>query len=202
MIFSQKITERGKPDPSECMSFLTARNLVSRIHRICFWPSRVFGSSSDHIRAFCAALSRWPKRPKTVGTRLFRWTKGNAGSGEENDSKCRQDRSGRPARVVKPWGGGGFSIVFRGHIEWKFISHFTKKNLANEVYYESQFKSERVYFTWKKTLKAQIPFTTHWHFAMFALINCSSWKELSVDKNNMTRLWARIGSVLKFISLW
>ena len=26
----------------------------------------------------------------------------------------------------------------------------------------------------KKRLKAQIPFTTHWHFAVFALINCSS----------------------------
>ena len=35
--------------------------------------------------------------------------KGNAGSGEENDSKCRQDPSGRPARVVKRWGGGGGS---------------------------------------------------------------------------------------------
>ena len=159
MIFSQKITERGKPDPSECMSFLTARNLVSRIHRICFWPSRVFGSSSDRIRAFWTALSRWPKSPKTLGTRLaalivlvrspFRWTR-DAGSGEENDSKCRQDPSGRPARVVKRWGGGGFSIICRGHIGWKFISHFKKNNLAKEVHYESQFKSERVYFTRKK----------------------------------------------------
>ena len=71
-------------------------------------------------------------------------------------------------------GGGGLHHPFRGHIEWKFISHFTKNNLANEVHYESQFKSERVYVTRKKRLKAQIPFTTHWHFAMFALINCSS----------------------------
>ena len=39
--------------------------------------------------------------------------KGNAGSGEEKDSKCRQDPSGRPARVVKRWGGcvGGISII-------------------------------------------------------------------------------------------
>ena len=128
MIFSQKITERGKPDPSECMSFLTAHNLVSRIQRICFWPSRVFGSYSDHIRAFWAALSRWPKSPKTVGTRLFRWTKGNAGSGEENDSKCRQDRSGRPARVVKPWGGGGvLHRLSRSHRMKIYFPFYEKK---------------------------------------------------------------------------
>ena len=47
-------------------------------------------------------------------------------------------------------GGGGLHHPFRGHIEWKFISHFTKNNLANEVHYESQFNSERVYFTRKK----------------------------------------------------
>ena len=90
--------------------------------------------------------------------------KGNAGSGVENDSKCRQDPSGRPARVVKRWGGGGVSIIFRGHIEWKFISHFTKNNLANEVHYETQFKSERVYFTRKK--KAESPNTLYYALAL------------------------------------
>ena len=169
MMFSQKITERGKPDPSECMSFLTARNLVSRIHRICFWPSRVFGSSSGHLRiVFGLFGQRYPADQKArrlwvrdwlcsnwsilgdpgIGQITVPMDKGNAGSGEEKDSKCRQDPSGRPARVVKRW--GGLHHPFRGHIEWKFISHFTKNNLANEVHYESQFKSERVYFTRKK----------------------------------------------------
>ena len=185
MIFSQKITERGKPDPSECMSFLTARNLVSRIHRICL-PCRVFGSSSGHLRiVFGLFGQRYPADQKArrlwvsgyeigcarIGEITVPMDKGNVGSGEEKDSKCHQDPSGRPARVVKRW---GLHHPFRGHIEWKFISHFTKNNLANEVHYESQFKSERVYFTRKKRVKAQIPFITHWQFAMFALINCSS----------------------------
>ena len=179
----------------------------------------VFGpvESSGHLRVIFGSYSGFlgrviplTKKPEDSGyeigcARIGEITvpmdKGNAGSGEENDSKCRQDPSGRPARVVKRWGGGGcLHHPFRGHIEWKFISHFTKNNLANEVHYESQFKSERVYFTRKKRLKAQIPFTTHWHFAMFALINCSSWIKLSVDETKMTRLWARIGSVLEFIS--
>ena len=179
MIFSQKITERGKPDASECMSFLTARNLVSRIHRICFWPSRVFGSSSGHLRiVFGLFGQRYPADQKArrlwvrdwlcsnwsilgdprIGQITVPMDKGNAGSGEEKDSKCRQDPSGRPARVVKQWGGGGgLHHPFRGHIEWKFISHFTKNNLANEVHYESQFKSERVYFTRKKGWKPKYP---------------------------------------------
>ena len=47
--------------------------------------------------------------------------KGNAGSGEENDSKCRQDPSGRPARVVKRWGGRGgapssFAVTSNGNL--------------------------------------------------------------------------------------
>lgn len=132
-MFSQKITERGKPDPSECMSFLTARNLVSRIHRICFWPSRVFGSSSGHLRiVFGIFGQRYPADQKArrlwvrdwlcsnwsilgdpgIGQITVPMDKGNAGSGEEKDSKCRQDPSGRPARVVKRWGGGVSIIRF------------------------------------------------------------------------------------------
>ena len=62
----------------------------------------------------------------------------NAGSRQENDSKCRQDPSGRPARVVKRWrgrrGGGGLSITFRGHVEWKFVSPAILR-----PFYEKQF---------------------------------------------------------------
>ena len=119
----------------------------------------IFGSYSG----FLGSVIPLTKKPEDSGyeigcARIGQITvpkdKGNAGSGEENDSKCRQDPSGRPARVVKQWGWGGggrgLHYPFRGHIEWKFISHFTKNNLANEVHYESQFKSERVYFTRKK----------------------------------------------------
>lgn len=127
MIFSQKITERGKPDPSECMSFLTARNQLAISYPVStgsvFGPVEssgrlrvIFGSYSD----FLGRVIPLTKKPEDSGyeigcARIGEITvpmdKGNAGSGEENDSKCRQDPSGRPARVVKRWGGGGVSII-------------------------------------------------------------------------------------------
>ena len=180
MIFSQKITERGKPDPSECMSFLTARNLVSRIHRICFWPSRVFGSSSGHLRiVFGLFEQRYPADQKARRLWVRDWLRSLFWSDHRSDGqgtqalgkrmiqsavRTRQDPSGRPARVVKRWGGGGVSIICRGHIGWKFISHFKKNNLSKEVHYESQFKSERVYFTRKK--KAESPNTLYHALAL------------------------------------
>ena len=221
MIFSQKITERGKPDASECMSFLTARNLVSRIHRICFWPSRVFGSSSGHLRiVFGLFGQRYPADQKArrlwvrdwlcsnwsilgdprIGQITVPMDKGNAGSGEEKDSKCRQDPSGRPARVVKQWGGGGSpSSVSRSH-RMEIYFPFYEKQFGKRSPLWITIQERKSLFHAEKRLKAQIPFTTHWHFAMFALINCSNWIKLSVDETKMTRLWARIGSVLQFIS--
>ena len=124
-----------------------------------FWKwsgeSRYPGALPSLLENFRSAVSPDPTdypwvSEDGIGQITVPMDKGNAGSGEEKDSKCRQDPSGRPARVVKRWGGGSLHHPFRGHIEWKFISHFTKNNLANEVHYESQFKSERVYFTRKK----------------------------------------------------
>lgn len=133
MIFSQKITERGKPDPSECMSFLTARNQLAISYPVS--TGSVFGpvESSGRLRVIFGSYSGFlgrviplTKKPEDSGyeigcARIGEITvpmdKGNAGSGEENDSKCRQDPSGRPARVVKRWGGGGVSLssVSRSH---------------------------------------------------------------------------------------
>ena len=100
MIFSQKITERGKPDPSECMSFLTARNLVSRIHRICFWLSRVFGSSSGHLRiVFGLFGQRYPADQKARRLWVRDWLCSNwlacvaSVSSRGSSRKLGQDRS-------------------------------------------------------------------------------------------------------------
>lgn len=189
MIFSQKITERGKPDPSECMSFLTARNLVSRIHRICFWPSRVFGSSSGHLRiVFGLFEQRYPADQKARRLWVRDWLRSLFWSDHRSDGqgtqalgkrmiqsavRTRQDPSGRPARVVKRWGGGSPSsvaVTSDGNlfpILRKTI--WQKKSTMNH-----NSRAKESISRGKKRLKAQIPFTTHWHFAMFALINCSS----------------------------
>ena len=85
--------------------------------------------------------------------------KDNAGSGDRK-RKCRQDPSGGPARVVKRWGGGGspssFAVTSNGN-----LFPILRKN---EVHYESQFKSERVYFTREK--KAESPNTLYHALAL------------------------------------
>ena len=57
MIFSQKITERGKPDPSECMSFLTARNQLAISYPVS--TGSVFGpvESSGRLRVIFGSYS-------------------------------------------------------------------------------------------------------------------------------------------------
>ena len=69
--------------------------------------------SSGHLRivfGFLGSVIPLTKKPEDsgyeigcarVGQITVPMDKGNAGSGEENDSKCRQDPSGRSARVVK-----------------------------------------------------------------------------------------------------
>ena len=98
MIFSQKITERGKPDPSECMSFLTARNLVSRIHRICL-PCRVFGSSSGHLRiVFGLFGQRYPADQKARRLWVSGYEIGCARIGPSSETQGQSVGSGEKAR--------------------------------------------------------------------------------------------------------
>ena len=91
-----------------------------------FWKwsgeSRYPGALPSLLENFRSAVSPDPTdypwvSEDGIGQITVPMDKGNAGSGEEKDSKCRQDPSGRPARVVKRWGGGGGSpsSVSRSH---------------------------------------------------------------------------------------